>query len=158
DWAMIEGGRRGKRIMAVTAQATGQSWRALLTDAWNEGARLSELYDAIPSTQRTPAVIEAVLFRLDKRGQDGVSRLEQGLRQDPSDSGLHCAWGQLGGKNRLDAQIGAYRAPLALRPQTPAVLNNLGNLLAAKKQYDAAIAEYSEAIRLEPNDARLHNN
>jgi tetratricopeptide (TPR) repeat protein len=158
DWAMTEDVSRGKRIMVVTAQATGQRWRAALADARNDGAKLAKLYDAIPSPQRTPAVIEAVGQRLDKLGQDGVSRVEEGLRQYPSDFWLHFALGWMGGKERLDARIGAYRASLALRPQTPAVHNNLGLLLADKKQYDAAIAEYKEAIRLDANLAGPHNN
>src|SRR5262249_36956153 len=140
------------------ARATGQPWRSLLADAWSDGAGLAKLYDAIPSAQRTPAVIAAVGYRLDKLRQDGVSRVEEGLRQYPSDFWLHFALGLMGGQNRLEAQIGAYRAALALRPQTPAVHNNLGNVQYDKKQYGAAIAEYKEAIRLDPNDAGPHNN
>jgi len=35
---------------------------------------------------------------------------------------------------------------------------SLGNALAEKGQYDAAIAEYREAIRLKPHYAEAHNN
>src|SRR5262249_40634738 len=154
---MSEGASGRKRIMAVTAQATGQTWRALLGDAWNDGPTLARLYDAVPGAQRTPAVIEIVGLRLDQLGQDGVSRVEEGPRHYPSDFWLHCHLGAVGGKGRLDAQIGAYRAALALRPRTPAVHNNLGIVHFAKKQYDAAMAEFKEAIHLDPNAAAPHN-
>src|SRR5262249_44974835 len=35
--------------------------------------------------------------------------------------------------------------------------SGLGSVLHDKKQYDAAIAKYKEAIRLDPNDAKPHN-
>src|SRR5262249_11747716 len=139
DWAMTEGLSGRKRIMAVTAQATAQPWRTLLADAWNDGARLAKLYDAIPSAQRTPAFIAALGQRLDKLGQDGVARVEEGLRQYPSDFWLHFTLGLMGGKERLDARIGAYRSALALRPQTAAAHYNLGNVHYEKKRYDAAV-------------------
>jgi tetratricopeptide (TPR) repeat protein/serine/threonine protein kinase len=58
----------------------------------------------------------------------------------------------------LDEAIGFYRAAVALRPQSPGALLNLGNALRAKGKVDEAIASYKEAIRLKPDYAEAHNN
>jgi tetratricopeptide (TPR) repeat protein len=157
DWAMLEGADL-KRILAVTAEATGLEWRRRLPHAWDDGKKLAEFFDAVPRSQRTPAIIHGVGSRLYDLGEDGVSRLDEGLRQYPADFWLHFALGTMGGKKRVDARIGANRAALALRPGTPAVLMNLGAALHDKKEYDAAIAAYLEADRLDSNNARFHYN
>ena len=156
DWAMLADANDQQRIMAIAAAATGQGWRSQLRFAIY-GAGLAELYDAIPEKERTPAMIREVARRLHGLGEDGIRRLEQGLRQFPGDFWLHFELGFLQATDRPDAAIGAYRAALALRPGTPAVLFNLGIVLGGKKEYDAAIAEYKEASRLDPKFAPPHH-
>src|SRR5262249_24945172 len=153
-----EGRDKRQRILAITAAATGQAWRSQLTAVWKDGIRLAELYDAIRENERTPEIIIAVARRLNQLGQDGIRRLESGLRQSPGDFWLHFDFGSLQSNERADTAIGAYRAALALRPDTPAALNDLGNRLRDKKDYDAAIAEFKRAIRLDRNFARPHTN
>jgi tetratricopeptide (TPR) repeat protein len=159
DWAMVEDANNRQRILTITAAVTGQAWRGQLSDLGEDGVGLAQVYDAIPEKERTPAIICAVAIRLEGLIQDGIGRLEQGLRQYRGDFWLHFSLGhQQQLKDRPDAAIGAYRAALALRPGTSAVLNNLGTVLYAKKEYDAASAELQEAIRLDPNWAPPHNN
>jgi tetratricopeptide (TPR) repeat protein len=158
DWAMTEKGANRKAIMTVTAMATGQSWRTQLSDAWDDGDRLAELYGGVPANERTPAIIAAVGPRLDELEKDGIRRVEEGLRQYPGDFWLHFNLGTMCRKERADARIGAYRAALAIRPSTPAVFVNLGSVFYELKEYDAAIAEYKAAILLAPKFAPLHNN
>jgi hypothetical protein len=56
DWALTPGAP-SEDLVAVTAAATSQRWRARLSEAGKDGARLAVLYDAIPAGERTPAVI-----------------------------------------------------------------------------------------------------
>src|SRR5262249_32075901 len=113
--------------------------------------------DEVPPDQSSPAIICAVGRRLDQLGEDGIRRLEDGLRRHPADFWLHFSLGTMG-KRRIDARIGACRAALAIRPNTPAVLNNLGIMHAAKKEYAAAVDAYQQAIRLDPNYVMPHYN
>src|SRR5262249_23713147 len=139
DWATEETDDNRQRIMAITAAATGQGWRTQLSAVWEDPAPLAQVYDTIPEQERTPAIIRAVAIRLNELGEDGIRRMEQGLRQYPADFWLHQTLGNLQSKDRADAAIGAYRAALALRPGASAVLYNLGTSLYYKKDYDAAI-------------------
>jgi serine/threonine protein kinase/Tfp pilus assembly protein PilF len=152
DWALEEGADNRQRIMGITATATSQAWRRQLSESWDDGIDLAEIYDAIPEKDRTPAIICLVASRLNNLGQDGAGRLERGLRQYPGDFWLHFFLGVA----RHDLAIGAFRAALAIRPGTGAAHNSLGNALCRKKAYDAGIAEYEEAIRLEPKHAFPH--
>ena len=47
-----------------------------------------------------------------------------------------------------------YQAALAARPDTPAVLVNMGNALLAQKKLDEARDCYRRASELDPKDAR----
>jgi tetratricopeptide (TPR) repeat protein len=158
DWAMLPDANERERILAITAAATGQAWRSKLDRVWGDGARLAEFYQAIPEAERTPAILIAIARQLAALGRDGIPPLEQGLRGYPGDFWLHFDLGVALAKDRPDAAVGAYRAALALRPGTPAVLNNLGNVLYRKQEYDAAMAEFKEASRLGPRDAVPHFN
>jgi serine/threonine protein kinase/tetratricopeptide (TPR) repeat protein len=159
DWAVAEGSwEETTQILAVTAAATGQAWRSQITAHWKDEIRLAAVFDAIPENERTPAIIVAVAYRLTQLGQNGMQRMESGLRQYPGNFWLHVAFGMLQSKERADVAIGAYRAALAIRPRTAPVRINLGNVLFEKNDYDGAIAEYKEAIRLDPKSAQPHNN
>jgi tetratricopeptide (TPR) repeat protein len=161
DWAMEEGstkeGRdRSRRIMAITADATGQAWRGQLGASLLSGnglAGLYDLYNAIPENERTPAIIIAAARQLGQ--DDGNRRLESGLRQYPSDFWLHF---EIGSRSSYtsDRCIGAFRAALAIRPETPFARYNLGVAMRAKKEDAAAIAEFRAAIRLDPNYVLAH--
>jgi len=159
DWALTDGWPKTKEtegIMALTVTVTGQSWRDRLTAALGNGARLAELYDAIPVNERTPAIIEMVGFHLHNHGQDGIRRIEEALPRYPGDFWLHFRLGLMGGPARVDARIGALRAARAIRPDIKVVLQALGDLHFVKKEYDAAMAAYKEAIDIDPMDAKAH--
>ena len=49
-------------------------------------------------------------------------------------------------------------AGLEVRPSDPAFHNNLGNVLRDQSQLTAAVAQYQEAVRLNPDFAPAHNN
>jgi len=157
DWTMKERGAQRKALVAVAAAATGQRWRKELDAVLEDGDKLADLYDTIPEQQRTEPIMAEVGFHLDKLGKNGVRSLEAGVRQHPRDFWLHLDLGTLGGKKRAEARIGACRTALAIRPNTPSVLHNLGIALYDKKEYEAALEEFKEAIRLAPKFARAHH-
>jgi len=156
EWAMTEPSNARAKIVALTAAATGQSWRTQLADASKDGYQLERLFDSIPETERTPAVVVAVGRRLDKLKRNGVRPIESALRQYPSEFWLHYILGSIGGAGRADARIGACRAALAIRPGTTAVICNLGSALHDKKEYDAAIAQFKEALQIDSSYAIPH--
>jgi tetratricopeptide (TPR) repeat protein len=170
DWGLTDRDRdHRRRIFAATAATTGQAWRTRLSDVWADADRLAAVYDAIPERERSPALVYAVGIRLKSLSGDGNRRLEDGLRQYPSDFWLHFGRGfsPEGTDEKADvrrdpagvaARVGAYRAALALRPGTPAAYTSLGNTLRHSGDLAGAIAACREAIRLDPKLAQAHNN
>jgi tetratricopeptide (TPR) repeat protein len=77
------------------------------------------------------------------------------LHQSVSDTGPN---GQGKSSPQLDEATAFYRAALALRPTSAAVLNNLGLALADKQDLDAAIASYRKALELDPSSVQSHIN
>ena len=159
DWATTEiDPARRKHLFALIAEATGQPWREKLAEVWDDGSLLEKVFAAIPPKDRSPSIIAAVAKRLNDLGLNGARRLEEGLQQYPADFWLHESIGHIGGRGQVQRQIGAYRAALAIRPQSVVVLNNLGVLLRGEKNLDGAVACYREAIRHDPTYYIAHSN
>ena len=60
-------------------------------------------------------------------------------------------------QSNLGEAIGYYRAALALRPQTVSLRYALGDLYLGLHRWDGAIAEYEQAVRLDPENPWCHN-
>jgi Flp pilus assembly protein TadD len=63
-----------------------------------------------------------------------------------------------GTPRKLDRALSAQRELAAERPDDPAVLNDLGNLLAVAGDTRGAEAAYRRALELAPGDAGVHFN
>src|SRR5262249_46460690 len=65
-------------------------------------------------------------------------------------------------RTSLDIQIGGCTALIDSGKETPQTLviayNNRGNAYTAKGEYDRAIQDYDQSIKLDPNYARAFNN
>jgi Flp pilus assembly protein TadD len=61
-------------------------------------------------------------------------------------------------RNRLQEAIDAFRAGLALVPESPQGHNNLGGALAASGRTVEATAEFEHALRLDPNLVSARRN
>jgi Flp pilus assembly protein TadD len=74
--------------------------------------------------------------------------------------GVHGTGPKGQGKNspELDEATAFYRAALALRPTSAAVLNNLGLALADKGDLTGAIASYRKALELDPRFVQGYTN
>jgi tetratricopeptide (TPR) repeat protein len=162
DWGLVEPDpARRRRVFAAADRATARAWRtgpAGLLWAWDDPARLAAAYDTIPPADRSPALTAVVGYRLDRLGADGVRRLEDGRRQHPADFWLHVALGAVGGPGQAERRAGAYEAALALRPDTAAVLYNLGNVHLARRDWDRAVRAYDDALLVEKGFADAHLN
>src|SRR5690606_11354432 len=82
------------------------------------------------------------------------------LAQTPDELNARCV--NLGRLFSHDEQVLACTRQLALPGRTPAqraiVHNNRGNAFRAVREYGAAIADYDEAISLDPTYANAYNN
>ncbi|MBI4625480.1 MAG: tetratricopeptide repeat protein [Verrucomicrobia bacterium] len=77
----------------------------------------------------------------------------------PHDSAIHFLLGEAcRGLNHLDAAVASYRQAIALQPNHPDALNNLGSVLTTQGKVDDAIASFRQALALRPGSAEVHNN
>ena len=60
------------------------------------------------------------------------------------------------GKGELETAIAEWKNALAMSPDEPKALYNLGVALAATKRYDEALVPLRKSLELKPTDARAH--
>ena len=92
----------------------------------------------------------------DGRVDEAIAEYREAIRLQPDS--VH-AWSSLGVllcevKHDATAAAEAFRQAIQLDPENGPAHYNLANALQAEGQADEAIAEYREAIRLDPGDAR----
>ena len=158
DWACAEVGPTRERICAVADAVAGDDWRTRLLAAAASGANLAEWLAQVPEAQRRPGITGLAVVLARETGGDALALLEEGVRQHPTDFWLHLAFGEVGGSVPPDVVAGAYRAALAIRPETAVVHNNLGATLYAQGDRDGAAREFREAVRLDPQLALARAN
>ena len=158
DWALTTPDANLQlRLMALTADATGEQWRRDLSRNWTDAKDLLALYDTVPIPQRSAEFVIAVGMQLHRLGGNGTRTLELGLRQFPADFWLHLSLGVIyRSQQRHEAAIGAYRAALAIRP-AGVVWSNLGNALRAIGDLPGSVAAHEEATRRNPSDGNAFN-
>jgi tetratricopeptide (TPR) repeat protein len=170
DWAMARraaGKAKDKgwqRLIAVSQAADPDPWRVRLRDALvkRDGKALKELAAAdVAALPPTTAVLLGDALASTGAVAEAVAVLRKAQRRHPADFWINH---QLGSylmqvrPARLEEAVGFYRAALALQPQNPGVLLNLGTALQARGKPDEAIAAYRQAIRLQPDFAPAHLN
>jgi len=148
DWATTTPDAKLRlQLMALVADATGQSWRREVFKNWNDAGAITALYQSVPVPQRSPEIVIAVGLQLQHLGGNGTAILELELRQHPADFWLHLALAKMYRTQRsYEAATGAYRAALAIRPMTEVWLN-LAEVLKAKGDGIGATAAQEEAKR-----------
>jgi tetratricopeptide (TPR) repeat protein len=99
---------------------------------------------------------------LDEKGDvDGaIAACRKALRIDKDHAGAHANLGValLNAQGQQAAAERECRRAIALDPKLAGVHNNLGSVLAAKGDFDGAIAEFQKEIRLQKDWAPPHNN
>ena len=147
-------------VLAVVRQADPDPWRDRVRDpaTWDNPEALRDLADRAPVAEQSPQLLAVLGARLRARDLDAVAFLERVASAYPTDFWVNIEMGNAlyHQSNSVEA-IGYYRAALALRPQTVSLHYALGGLYLGLHRWDGAIAEYEQAVRLDPDNAWCHN-
>jgi eukaryotic-like serine/threonine-protein kinase len=156
-----------QHLSAVADAIDCDPWRRRLRAAWNAdetGAMTLRRLGASADVRELPSstiVLLAGLVRQRVSPDEAAKLLFRAQEHRPGDFWISfqlasCLSSSV--PKRLDEAVAFYRAALALRPENPAVLNNLGNALYNQKKLNEAVTCYRKAIDLNPKAAFAHNN
>jgi tetratricopeptide (TPR) repeat protein/tRNA A-37 threonylcarbamoyl transferase component Bud32 len=160
DWAAFTpDARRRAWLLEVARKADPNRWsdRARQRAIWGDRAALEELTAQEEAAEQSPQLVVALAVRLGLLGGNAVGLLRRAQAQHPDDFWLNFELGSQLSKNEPAEAAAYYRAALALRPDTAAVRNNLGNVLRDQGKGEEAEREYRAAIRLDPKLAAPHH-
>jgi serine/threonine-protein kinase len=167
DWAVTTRvPQRLAWLMAVARRADPDDWRDRFRDpkAHRDRSTLQRLADELLSDEakklkaQSPRVLAGLGNALMGAQGDAVPLLTEAREHYPSDFWLNFYLGNaLVKAQKWGDAAGYYRAALAVRPNTPAVYNNLGSALL-KGRLGGAIRAYQKAIHFDPNSAPTYNN
>jgi tetratricopeptide (TPR) repeat protein len=151
-------------VRALLRQVDAEPYRDAVRDAVlaEDRANLVELAGQKAALEQPPGFTaflgESGAIKVERRRQ----LLQAAVSRRSGDLGLLMT---LGGTYLNDRQIMAdeglrwYQAALAAAPANASALNNLGVILCdGKRDFDAAIACFHQAIALDPKVARVHDN
>jgi tetratricopeptide (TPR) repeat protein len=116
--------------------------------------------DLSPDSAEAHANLGSLLFRL-KRYPEAIPHLQDAVRLDPNHAAAHYELGNAFQEaGRLPEAIGAYQRALAFEENARAAVvhNDYGVALALHGRLDDAIAQFSEALKLQPDDVDARNN
>jgi serine/threonine protein kinase/predicted Zn-dependent protease len=120
-------------------------------------AALRQLLDSAPLDQLQPGMV-MYLVHIAGHHPAVLAMLREAQRRRPGDFWLNHTLGRELKLTEPREAVPFFRAALALRPESPSVLANLGMALSDSGQFDEAIAITNRALHLKPDFARAHNN
>lgn len=147
-----------ERICQVASQADPDPWRDRFRDHSTIGDRdtLAALAKS-PDVDRQSAQLRyALAARMSSVGLDGASSSKVALVKFPSDFWLHYQHGLF--TRDSSEQIGAFRAALALRPNNPFVLCDLGVALYERGEFVEAERRFQATLAVDGNYVDAHYN
>jgi serine/threonine-protein kinase len=149
-------------VLAVLREADPDAWRDRIRDpgTWENTDALRELAAGAPVTEQSPQLLAVLGARLRAKKIDAVPFLARVVAAYPNDFWANIEMGNACYEQKSAAEaVGYYRAALALRPQAVSIHYALGSLYLGlgSQRWDQSIAEYREAVRLDPANARYHN-
>ena len=161
DWSACAASREQQAwILAVARQADPDPWRDRVRDpaTWDNAEALRDLAARVPVREQSPQLLAVLGARLLAKKIDAVPFLARVSAVYPNDFWANIETGNalLNQSNAADA-AGYYRAALALRPGTVSIHYALGGMYLGLYRWDQCIAEYEQAIRLDPGNAWCHN-
>jgi tetratricopeptide (TPR) repeat protein len=150
-----------RAVLEAAEPDDGWARRLRTARAEKDAARRRAALAALANDADVARLPAAALTRLARLldPADRVRLLRRAQQQYPADFWVHHDLGIALQEARPPAREEAVRylaAAVALRPDSPGPLLNLGNALAAKGQVDEAIACYRKALELDPKDASAH--
>jgi tetratricopeptide (TPR) repeat protein len=138
-----------------------EEWRKrLLTTGWDRGAFLSALRATLETAplETTQPGITLYLVEVANKHPAVLAMLREDQRRRPGDLWVNLALAdQLAETDARDA-LPFIQAAVALQPESPVLLLNLGFALTECGKYDEAIAILERAIRMKPEYASAHIN
>jgi serine/threonine protein kinase/Flp pilus assembly protein TadD len=150
---------------AALVLADDDPWRQRLLEATTreEYTALEKLAQEEETLRQPPANL-VLLADMLKRGQRQAAAerlIRQAQQEHPGDFWINMWLAEVLCEKKPPAWAEAaqfYQAALALRPQSPAVLTNLGVVLRNQGKLPEAITAFRKAIELGPGSATAHNN
>lgn len=161
DWAACATDRDQQAwILGVVRQADPNPWRDRVRDpaAWGNAEALRDLAARAPVDQQSPQLLAVLGSRLRAKSIDAVPFLTRVVAAYPNDF-----WANIEAGNALLHQSNAaeaasyYRAALSLRPGTGSIHYALGCMYLGLHRWDPCIAEFEQAIRLDPANPWCYN-
>jgi serine/threonine-protein kinase len=161
DWAACAADQEQLAwVLAVVRKADPDPWRNRVRDpaTWNNSEALRELADRAPVAEQSAQLLAVLGARLRAKNLDAVPMLTRVAAAYPNDFWANIETGNaLLHQSRAAEAAGYYRAALALRPGTVSIHYALGGMYLGLHRWDQCIAEYEQAISLDPADAWCHN-
>lgn len=120
-----------------------------------------KLGTAFLQTQNAPKAVDMFnkALALKPKNRDALLGLEQVWRKEiglnPNNMSAHLNLGAVYQQlERYDDAQGQYALAQRMAPSNPLVPLNIGSLLMAKKQYQAALTYFDQALKIDPNNAQ----
>ena len=160
DWASVTPDlRRREWLLAVARGSNPGEVRDRLRqpDLWRNAARLTRVARELRVAELSPQLATA-LGRVSRRsGGEAIALLTATQNRFPQDFWVtfELAWA-LNQERRWDEGLGYFRAALALRPESSAAYNSLGEILRSMGRVDEAIDPLEQALRLDPRNMLAH--
>src|SRR5512136_331176 len=97
-------------------------------------------------------------FRMGEYGE-AEKNLQKAIQLDGSLWQAHHLLGIIYDRERkLDTAVHQYRTAINLKPNMSVLFNNLGMSLLLSGEYEEAVKSFTEALKLEPSNSKIHNN
>ena len=141
-----------QRNLGLVLARSGRSAEAL--DHFRKSVELD------PESAEAHANLGSLLFRL-KLYQEGIPHLQQAVRLNPNHAAAHYELANaLQAANRLAEAIAAYQRALSFEENARAAVvhNDYGVALALSGRVEEAIVQFTEALKLQPDDIDTRNN
>jgi tetratricopeptide (TPR) repeat protein len=161
DWALHEPNERIRdKLLAIARKADPGPWTDRLRDpaVRRDRTAVAKLAaDADPVTT-SPTSLSVLAVLMWSHGMNSTALLSAARVRHPTDFELAYVLGLRHAETNDARAIGLYQTACALRPENPAVWNNLGVALIEQRDVDGAIASFKEVLRIDPKFVLAHTN
>ncbi len=164
-WLISTPRGKQKRLLDVVVRVDGDPWRQQVRAAFVDGdikalRALAQKANASGQPASAATLMGKALRDLGEAGL-AVEFLRRAQEDHPSDFWLNQDLGSCSldlKSARASEAVGYLRAALALRPDSPGILLNLGNALRDQGDLPGAVTAYLKAIALKPDFAKARDN